>query len=300
VSGTTCQQAMSQPRSHPSPSDKQYAAYTLPQGSSIQLEIVKHPDSSKPSVACDLCDKLIEMTASGSLSYFSQHRGSKSCKRKERVRQAAAVTRDAQIILQTLVPSRNTVPSASHQSLSLNEHLHDVPLPALPPGPLYQPFTVTSLGLPSIDNDELSDLAVSMADLRSSSPVPDIDSSQECTGVLVEWTAGSVWDTYPYHQHGVRNHPWEPIGFEGNDNWRLCCRKCAAIPSSSAFRKFVGRATDAAEHTPYLYLTKRRDWREDNNIPDTDEIEEMREDLKRARVESNVSGAGRVRKSQRV
>jgi len=42
------------------------------------------------------------------------------------------------------------------------------------------------------------------------------------------------------------------------------------------------------------------DWREDNNIPDTDEIEEMREDLKRARVESNVSGAGRVRKSQRV
>ena len=131
MSSTTCQQAMSQPRSHPSPSDKQYAAYTLPQGSSIQLEIVKHPDSSKPSVACDLCDKLIEMTASGSLSYFSQHRGSKSCKRKERVRQAAAVTRDAQIILQTMVrlhihpfctsdnffpckvPSRNTSSSVS-------------------------------------------------------------------------------------------------------------------------------------------------------------------------------------------
>jgi len=66
-----CQQAMSQPRYHPSPSNKlQYATYTLPQGSSIQLEVVKHPNSSKPSVACDLCGKLIEMTATGSLSYF--------------------------------------------------------------------------------------------------------------------------------------------------------------------------------------------------------------------------------------
>jgi hypothetical protein len=94
--------------------------------------------------------------------------------------------------------------------------------------------------------------------------------------VLVKWTAGSVWDTYPYHQHGIWNLPWEPIGFEGNDNWlrlrskyccialahseinHLCCHKCAAIPSSPAFQKFVGRATDAAEHTPYSYLTQRQ------------------------------------------
>jgi len=41
------------------------------------------------------------------------------------------------------------------------------------------------------------------------------------------------------------------------------------------------------------------DWREENNIPGTDGIEEIREDLKRARAESSVSVAGRVRKSQR-
>jgi hypothetical protein len=144
---------------------------------------------------------------------------------------------------------------------------------------LYQPSeTSEPQCLPSIDSDDddVSTLAVSLADLRSSSPAPDIDSARECTGVLVEWTAGSVWDTYPYHQHGVRNLPWEPIGFEGNDSWlrlrskdccvillhteinRLCCHKCAAIPSSSAFRKFVGRATNAAEHTPYSYLTQRQ------------------------------------------
>ena len=39
------------------------------------------------------------------------------------------------------------------------------------------------------------------------------------------------------------------------------------------------------------------DWREEHDIPDTDGIEEMREDLKRARAESNV-GAARARKSQ--
>ena len=34
------------------------------------------------------------------------------------------------------------------------------------------------------------------------------------------------------------------------------------------------------------------DWGEENNIPDTDGIEEMQEDLKQGRAESNVSGAG--------
>jgi hypothetical protein len=33
------------------------------------------------------------------------------------------------------------------------------------------------------------------------------------------------------------------------------------------------------------------DWRDENQIPDTDGIEEMREDLKRARAESSVSVA---------
>ena len=135
------------------------------------------------------------------------------------------------------------------------------------------------LGRTPSDVSDVSDLAVSMAVLRSSSltPPPDIDSLQECTGVLVEWMAGSVWDTYPYHQHGVRKHPWEPIGFKGNDSWlrlrskdccivllhnemnRHCCHKCAAIPSLSEYRKFIARATNTtAEHTPYFYLMQQQ------------------------------------------
>ena len=60
-----------------------FTNHTLPDGSYIRLSIVQHPDSSKPAITCDLCSKLIEMTASGGLAYFTQHRGSKSCKKKE-------------------------------------------------------------------------------------------------------------------------------------------------------------------------------------------------------------------------
>ena len=45
--------------------------------------------------------------------------------------------------------------------------------------------------------------------------------------------------------------------------------------------------------------TLTEDWREENQIPDTDGIEEMQEYLKQARAESSVSVAGHARKSQR-
>lgn len=321
--------------SHPPSSSSQqpqFAHHSLPDGSHIQLIILEHPDSLKPAVACDLCGKPIEITATGSLAYFTQHRGSKSCKKKERARQNAVVISESRTILQTMVflwfqvkvilyfkhfcyfkvPSHNAgllIPPSSHSPDDYNSESMLPATPATPPtmptsqvsdnailpstpspvdgSPLQSskhaqlsPSASSPGHMPSTDEDYLSDLAMSMADLRSSSespsPTPRIDSMQECTGVLVEWTAGSVWDTYPYHQHGIRSHPWEPIGFEGNDSWlrlrskdccivllhkemnRLCCRKCAAIPSSSEFRKFVGRATNAAEHTPYFFLTQRQ------------------------------------------
>jgi len=69
------------------------------------------------------------------------------------------------------------------------------------------------------------------------------------------------------------------------------------IPGQLLVDSFI---TSEEESFMGIDATLTDDWREDNNIPDTDGIEEMREDLKRARAESNVSGAGRVRKSQRV
>jgi hypothetical protein len=78
-------------------SQPQFAHHSLP------LSIMKHPDSSKPAVAFDLCGKLIEITATGSLAYFIQHRGSKSCKKKERARQNAVMVSESQMTVQTMV-----------------------------------------------------------------------------------------------------------------------------------------------------------------------------------------------------
>jgi hypothetical protein len=138
------------------------------------------------------------------------------------------------------------------------------------------PESPDSSDLVPTDVEDVSGLAVSMSNLRSSSPISDLNEAQECTGVLVHWTAGSVWDSYPYMQHGIRSLPWEPIGFDGNNKWlRLrskhcsiilsadalnsrCCRKCTAVPHSSEYRTFVTRAMHAADNTPYSYLSQKQ------------------------------------------
>ena len=37
-----------------------------------------------------------------------------------------------------------------------------------------------------------------------------------CTGQLVEWTAGLVWDTYAYGNHDDDSVGWTPTGFSGS------------------------------------------------------------------------------------
>jgi hypothetical protein len=97
----------------------------------------------------------------------------------------------------------------------------------------------------------------------------------ECTGVLVQWKPGLVWDSYPYQQHIKKSLSWEPIGFE-SDNWlglrsTKCklvlkddvlqthtCHACQNIPNSTSFTKFMKRAIDAPSHTPWQYLNHKQ------------------------------------------
>ena len=60
--------------------------------SHIHLSIMKHPDSLKPAATCDLCGKLIEMTATGGNWPILAHRGSnlRLCKKKEQARAVVA------------------------------------------------------------------------------------------------------------------------------------------------------------------------------------------------------------------
>ena len=131
----------------------------------------------------------------------------------------------------------------------------------------------SSLSLPPLQEHIT---ATTAPEIQVNPPTPNEEAHPECLGVLVLWQAGSVWDTYPYHQHGIREYPWEPIGFDGNEKWirlrsRECvgvslssenfetsCQKCRTIPASAAFVKFQNRAMHAEEHTPYAYLSQRQ------------------------------------------
>lgn len=96
----------------------------------------------------------------------------------------------------------------------------------------------------------------------------------KCRGVLVEWTPGSVWRTYPYHRHAqdADRLPWEPVVVE-NDRWlRICsedcegeadtddevCSTCASVPGTARFRAVMDRAVSASAHTPWKYLTREQ------------------------------------------
>ena len=171
-------------------------------------------------------------------------------------------------------PRRPEVPSSSYQLLDngdLESELFE-----LHPVLVYAPELPDSPDLVPTDVEDESGLAAPMSNLRLSSPISSLNEPQECTGVLVHWTAGSVWDSYPYMQHSVRSLSWEPIGFNSNNKWlRLqskqcsiilsgdelnsrCCRKCTAIPHSSEYRTFLNRATDAPDNTPYSFLTPKQ------------------------------------------
>lgn len=111
----------------------------------------------------------------------------------------------------------------------------------------------------------------SAASSRATSRIPSSKHFM-CLGVLVKWEAGSIWDTYPFHQHATREYPWEPIHVE-NEMWiRLradscsmsttnstaVCEECTGIPNSLKYRRAMQRASSALDHTAWSYLTHKQ------------------------------------------
>lgn len=120
-------------------------------------------------------------------------------------------------------------------------------------------------------NDNLGGLFSSMARMEpNQEPELSEQGREPCPGVLVEWEAGSVWETYPYHRHAGSQLPWEPVTFE-NDRWlrirsiecdgfiqgqmQASCLTCSAVPTSAQFRAVMDRAISAGIHTPWMVLT---------------------------------------------
>lgn len=95
-----------------------------------------------------------------------------------------------------------------------------------------------------------------------------------CPGVLVRWHVGSIWETYPYALHALRDVGWIPISLGSQDNTlRLrsehcqhpdggssgwSCPACISLPSSAKFKTFLSHASEAKAHTPWNYLTDKQ------------------------------------------
>ena len=47
-----------------------------------------------------------------------------------------------------------------------------------------------------------------------------------CTGQLIKWEAGSIWDTYAYPHHDDDAIGWMPIGYESGNFIRLQSKSC--------------------------------------------------------------------------
>ncbi|KAI9064240.1 hypothetical protein FKP32DRAFT_1649613 [Trametes sanguinea] len=140
-------------------------------------------------------------------------------------------------------------------------------------------ITLTGIGHPArLLQHHLASSRSGAQSLPQLLPVPSMASGDadhpptrvyECPGMRVEWEAGSVWSTYPYHQHTTHALRWEPVAFE-NERWlrvrsRDCvgviseatsvCPACLAVPTSAQFMKTMERAVSVAPHTPWLKLT---------------------------------------------
>ena len=150
-------------------------------------------------------------------------------------------------------PSAGLTPRPSFANL-LFEHSEDnleLP-PSSPPGPFdfsgadhYDPF----------ENKSLRDISESdLEDPEDNGRMPGI----YCGGQHVQWTSGSVWDSYAYQLHNDDSLPWKLIGFKedqfiiiqsrdactrklisDNEKHRKSCNGCFALLKSPNLQKFI-------------------------------------------------------------
>lgn len=91
-----------------------------------------------------------------------------------------------------------------------------------------------------------------------------------CSGISVQWTPGTIWETYPFPSHSFVNHPWEIIEFRAPSHLWLrskdcvgtigasargtICHECLWIPQCDAYKTIEKRAHSAPPHTPHHLL----------------------------------------------
>lgn len=247
-------------------------------------------------VTCDLCGFEIALSEKGNAYALRKHRRSKNC-------QKLAKRREKQQEVERIVAIRNSIGRTSAEFASQSATPHPSPLQNLhvPPSlsgtstPIHTPsasIPASSIASPSTPSTPLlghtpglaaGGVSMVATSQTTNSPARDMADDafhdlcsslagfrdvHECPGVLVEWSAGSVWSTYPYHRHESNSLPWEPIAFENNHFLRIrsdnclrtisggdeACRFCAGVPESSRFAAIAERAVSAPAHTTWIGL----------------------------------------------
>lgn len=244
---------------------------------------------------CEICTKIIGLGANGSLYPFNSH--VEACRKKHSMATAKKLDR-ARSLPVSLATTTTVVPSGIHQSTSTSlsplliaEHISGFLSPSpssthSPDSPLQLDYSGSGLdgdtpSIPSIPvpffhdtnpailiNPPSDDLPTPTMALYSprSHQIPPVT----CSGVLVQWTPGTIWETYPFPSHSFVKHPWDIIEFRppsflclrskactgvvSAGGHRDICHHCLSVPQCDAYRTIEKRAHSAPPHTSYRLL----------------------------------------------
>ena len=184
---------------------------------------------------------------------------------------------DNEVELQPVTPTAGATPRASFSNLTSVFWRHeaqrqdDQKLPPSSPGPYY-----------SLDNDPFNSNTLDDDSFDASADEPEDAkrnlNNMECGGQPIEWTMGSVWDSYAYQLHNDDSLSWKLIGFKEdkfiviqsqdsctgelvleNERLRGTCNSCFELRNSLELRKFIRRASEEVKpNTPWMYLNHRQ------------------------------------------
>ncbi|KAH6906287.1 hypothetical protein BKA70DRAFT_1497860 [Coprinopsis sp. MPI-PUGE-AT-0042] len=222
---------------------------------------------------CDICGTDIQLTITANPKSMIDHRGSERCKKVYR----SGGRGTPGLPLRPLHPHPYLHSSRTTRSTTTGESSAGTPPHQQRGRGIGRQHTHQLSRESSVSSVESFELDPPPQSVESASSSTDEEASQArcCYGVGIDWRAGLVWDTYPFHTHNTQEMGWEPIGFSPEANViilrsNICklevdskigddaisCSSCLRLQGSSELRKIMERATGkAASHTPWDFLT---------------------------------------------
>ena len=232
----------------------------------LQLSTSIDAESGTHYIDCHRCGDSITLTVTGHPRNFINHINGKVCKRNL-TRRHNNMSQSSTFHVQT-----SSLPVGHHSAAPVS--------PVDSVSGIISSFSnlhASSSHLtpaPKMLNSGMLHPHVSHAETPQSVPSIQIPKLDPCPGAEIMWDPGSIWSTYPYHQHLIHTMGWTPVSFNKTENKIYLrsdkcagdlsefdfspCMECRMIPYSSRFKSFMKRAQEAMENTPWDYLTSEQ------------------------------------------